>query len=86
MGAVERGVETGHLQGIGKRGQGGFDPGDIVRLVERRKRRQSPQLIKHRRVDHHRFGPACSAVHHAVSNGAYVRLGKPVQQKRQRGF
>ena len=69
MAAVEGGVEAGDLRRRRERLHRRLDAGDVVRLVQRRKRDQRPQLREHRRVDEYRLDQVRPAMNDAVAHG-----------------
>ena len=68
MAAVKGGVEAGDLrrrrEGLHRR----FDPGAVVRLVQRGERNEPPEFRQRRGVDQHRLDEVRPAVHHAMAD------------------
>ena len=74
--AMKRRVETHHLRHARKRPVGGLDAGEVMRLVQRRERRQRLEFGDQRRVDDGRLRVIRSAMHHAVADGADLDFGE----------
>ncbi|MCY1520626.1 hypothetical protein D9M68_554080 [compost metagenome] len=66
--AVECGVEARHLRDPGPAFADDADRSQVVRLVQRRQRREGIQLCQDFVVDQHRLGQVGAAMHHPVPN------------------
>ena len=65
---VERGVEAGDLRNAWKGSPGRIDPGQIVRLMAWRQRRQFGNAGANVRIDNDRFFEPLAAVNNAVAD------------------
>ena len=85
VGAMEGGVEAGHLRKRRESLDRRLDPGDMMRLVQRRKRNEPLELRQHRTVDQNRRGEIRSPVHDAMANGDHLAvvptLAQPVEDR-----
>lgn len=69
LGGVECGVETGDLRQVAVTRADGANGGEIVGLVQGRKRFQRAQALQHVGVDAHRFGEVGAAVNDTMADG-----------------
>ena len=72
VGAMEGRVEAGHLGNRRESLDRRLDPGDVMRLVQRRKRNEPPELRQHRTVDQNRRGEVRPPVHDTMANGDHL--------------
>jgi hypothetical protein len=75
---MERGVETGDLRQLGRDRGDRANRIDMMRLVQRRERRQRCDRLQHARIDPHRRGEVRAAVHDAVADAVERRLAPDV--------
>ena len=68
VGAVEGGVEAGNVRHAGKGIDRGAHTGEVVRLMQRRERRQTREILHHLFGQAHRRGVADPAMHDTVAN------------------
>src|SRR6185312_5789851 len=87
-GGVERGVEARDLRYAGRALREDADRREVVRLVQRRERRQPREIVDDRRRQPHRRDVALAAVHDPVPDRgerrAIVRLAEIVEQELDR--
>ena len=85
MGAVEGGIEAGDLRNRRKRFHRRLDSGDVVRLVERRKRNEGAQFHERSLIDQDRLGIIRPAVDDAMADRGNRRIVPRVLEPFQNG-
>ncbi len=90
LASVKSRIEAGDLRHIRCHSGNGPDRGDVMRLVQRRKRDQLLKTGHHLRIDHDRVGIRRSAMHDAVADAGKFRLaanvtGEPMMNRRDSG-
>ena len=81
LGSVEGGIKAGDLRHFGRDGGDRTDRGDIVRLVQRRKRNKRRKVGHDMVIDQHRLGIAEPAMDDAVADAREARLTAEVSGK-----
>ena len=79
---MEAGVEAGDLRHVGQPLGDRVDGGQVVRLMERRQRRQLAQLVQDLRRDDRRPGESRAAVDDAMADAEHARAAVALAEPR----
>jgi hypothetical protein len=90
VGAVEGGIEAGHLTDIGQQAGDGLDAVEVVRLMQRGEGDEALEFLDDFAVDRDRRRKKLAAMDNAMADGrqipAVLRFAQPFQQEIQAGL
>src|SRR5690242_9141389 len=83
---MKTGVEAGHLRHIRQTTHGGFDGGEVVRLMQGGEWNQLPELLQHLGVQYSWNFETRASVDHAMSNAKNTRAAIFRSEPRRQGI